>query len=165
MKKTVRGFTLIELLVTMSILGILFGIGIAEYNKFNRRQILVQAAQELKTNLRLAQDKALAGEKDCSVCQVGLVCGDSDDLVLDGWYVSFSSGSYQIYGSCDGSQFPSSPKTVNLISEITITTSPLLPHTIRFKPIGQGVEEETTITLSGFDQEEEVTVTTTGDIR
>ena len=157
----ISGFTLIELLVTMSIIGILLGIGIAKYNEFNRRQILIQAAQELRNNLRLVQDKALAGEKNCSVCQVGDECGDSDDLVLDGWYVSFSSGSYQIYGSCGGETFSS--KTITL-SDRNISI-PLPPSAIRFKPVGQGVEGETTITLSGFEKTETVTVTKTGDIR
>jgi len=157
------GFTLIELLVTISIMGILFGLGVAKYNEFNRRQILDQAAQELKSNLRLAQDKALAGEKDCSVCQVGIKCGDGDDKVLDGWYVSFSSGSYQIYGRCGGQQFPTSPKTVNLSSRNINIPSP--PSPIRFKPLAQGVDGATTISLSGYGETRPITVTGTGEIK
>jgi len=44
-----RAFTLIELLIAMSIMAILFTIGIAKYNDFNRRQIVTQAALELNS--------------------------------------------------------------------------------------------------------------------
>jgi len=155
------GFTLIELLVTISIMGILFGLGVAKYNEFNRRQILDQAAQELKSNLRLAQDKALAGEKDCSVCQVGIKCGDGDDKVLDGWYVRFSATRYQISGSCGG--LPFSPQTVDLSKRNITIPSP--PSPIRFKPLAQGVEGATTITLSGYGGTRPITVTGTGEIK
>ena len=159
----ISGFTLIELLVTISIMGILFGLGVAKYNEFNRRQILEQAAQELKSNLRLVQDKALAGEKDCTVCMRGIVCGDGDDRVLDGWYVSFSTGSYQIYGSCGGLQFPISPQTVNLSSRNISIPSP--PSPIRFKPLAQGVDGATTISLSGYGETRSIMITVTGEIK
>lgn len=156
------GFTLIELLVTISIVGIIFALGVAQYNKFNRRQILIQAAQELKSNLRLAQDKALAGEKDCSVCQGSDgVCGNADDRVLEGWYASFSSDSYQIYGRCGGQTFGT--KSVNLSNRGVTLPSP--PPVVRFKPLGQGVEGATTVGLSGFGPTQTVTVTETGEIR
>jgi len=162
MKKLCLGFTLIELLVTISIMGILFGLGVAKYNEFNRRQILDQAAQELKSNLRLVQNKALAGEKDCTVCQVGSKCGDGDDKVLDGWYVSFSANNYQIYGKCGAAQF--SPQTVDLSRRnITLSSSP--SNLVRFKPLGQGVDGATTITLSGYGETRTITVTTTGEIK
>ncbi len=147
------GFTLIELLVSISIIGIVFGLGIAAYTRFNRRQILFQAAQDLKSNLRLAQDKAMAGEK-------GTECGDA--FTLQGWYVSFATESYQVYGMCDGQTF--GPPAIDLTKRNVTIDSPL-PGTIRFKPLGQGVEGATTITLSGKGGTETITVTEAGEIR
>lgn len=161
------GFTIIELLVSMSIIGIVFGVGVAAYTRFNRQQILFQAAQDLKSNLRLAQDKALAGEKDCSPSKCGGsdgICGtgDANERKLDGWYISFTENGYQIYGRCEGQTF--GPPAIDLTKRsITIDSPP--PKPIRFKPLGQGVEEATTITLSGTGGTEKVTVTETGEIR
>ena len=159
------GFTLIELLVVASILMILSGIGLASYNQFNRRKILDKATQELKSNLRLIQDKALAGEKLSS-------CSSA----LDGWYITFTANSYRFYGICDNTEFydNESPKSkeINLASKkITISSTRQMPSVIRFKPLGHGsehgLEDSTTITLtylgSGFSQQ--VIVSKTGEIK
>lgn len=166
MKKSARGFTLIELLVTMSIIGILFGIGYAKYNEFNRRQILAQAAQELKNNLRFAQDKAMAGEKDCSVGVCGGddgKCGtnDANEKSLDGWFLNPGVNDYQVFGTCGGQVFNS--RTINLSNRGITIPSP--PSAIHFKPLGQGVEGASTITLSGLAGTEDVIVTETGEIK
>lgn len=157
MKRTCLGFTLIELLVTISIIGIIFGIGVAQYNRFTRRQILVQATQELKSNLRFVQDKAMAGEKDVDVCGSG-----SGATPLDGWYLAPGGGGYVIFGRCGGIDFGS--KTANL-SGRGVSISPF--PAIRFKPLGQGVVGATTITLtlSSSGETQSVTVTETGEIR
>lgn len=160
MKK--NGFTLIELLITVSIMGILFGLGIARYNAFNRRQILVQAARELKSDLRLAQGKALAGEKDCQVCGgLDKSCETQEgDLLLDGWCLSFSAGGYQLYGRCGDQQF--SAKTINLSGRGVSLSFPLSEAC--FKPLAQGLGQAVTITLSGFGQTQQVKVTQAGEI-
>lgn len=156
------GFTLIELIVVVLIIGILFSIGVAKYGEFNRSQIVEQAALDLKNNLRLAQNKAFSGEKDTSVCGDP---GDVNTKSLDGWYVSFPNNrSYQIYGQCDGTPFPLPPTTIDL-SFKKVTISPPLPPTIRFKPLGNGVENAGAITLSGSGGSRTVTVTAAGEIR
>lgn len=159
-----KGFTFIELLVAGFIIGATFTFGVAKYNEFNRRQIVIQAAEELKSHLRSAQSKALAGEKNCSVCQVGGECGDGDDLTLNGWCVSFSSYGYQIYGSCglgvDEQLF--SATTVDLGSR-NLEILPASP--ICFLPLGQRVEGASTITLSGYGETREVKVSTLGEIK
>jgi len=57
-----RGFTLIEMLVVISIMLLMVGLGIANYIDFNDRQTVLTATDELKTHLRTAQTKALAGD-------------------------------------------------------------------------------------------------------
>jgi len=148
------GFTLIELLVVVSIIAILFGVGIAAYNQFNRRQILTQAAKTLKGDLRLAQSKASSGEKDTSVCGSG-----PTSKTLDGWFVTFTNTTYTLYGSCGGTQFGS--KTVSLSANVFFNP---VPPTIQFKPLAQGVLEATQIILSAFGETQTITVTPSGDI-
>jgi prepilin-type N-terminal cleavage/methylation domain-containing protein len=156
MKNPARGFTLIDLLITMSIIGVLFGLGVAKYNEFNRRQILDQAAQTLKSNLRLAQDKALAGEKPT------IGCG-----VLDGYQANFVDSNpdyYTLGAKCS----PSSPTANNFSLPTGVSFSSLpSPNPIIFKVLGHGtnINGSTNIVLSGFSSTRTITVTSTGEIR
>ncbi len=154
------GFTLIELLVVASLIAILFSIGVAKYSEFNRRQIIEQSALEIKNNLRLAQNKAFTGEK-VSACLVG-----TDDRLLDGWYMSFTNSTYQIYGCCGGCGAPGlqfTLPTTDLSSKGITLSYPSSP--IRFRPLGQGVENDGTITISGPGGSRSIIVTASGEIR
>ncbi len=147
-------------------MAILFSVGLARYNEFNRRQIVVQAANELKANLRLAQGKALASEKDCRATKCGGdddLCGnDANEKALDGWYLDFNGNSYQIYGQCEGISFPDAPKTVDLGSQGIIITPSVDP--IHFYPLGLGVEAAATITLTRGSISQTVTINQAGEI-
>jgi len=150
------GFTLIELLVVMTIMGILFGIGVAQYINFNRSQILEQAAQELKNNLRLAQTKAVNGEKP----------GDCEDKLLNGYRVKFFSGNpdnYTLVAVCNGEEISASEVKYNLPSVVKFSS---LPSPILFKVLAQGtdLDSDLTITLTAFEKNKTVTVTKQGKI-
>ncbi len=151
MKKPARGFTLIELLVVVSIIGILFTIGIAQYMNFNRSQILDQTAQELKNNLRLAQTMAFTGEKP------------GECIALDGYQVSFSSDSYIIQPVCGGNVVDSGKKTFYLPLGVGFTS---IPSPILFKVLAQGTSlaDNLTISLTGFNLSRNVVVTKEGKI-
>jgi len=146
---TLFGFTLIELLVAISIIGILFGVGITSYNQFNRRQILEQTARNIKEDLRMAQSKALSGEKPTG-------CSG----ILHGYRVNFYSSNYTIFAIC---QNPIQIKNFTLPSGITFSS---YPASILFKVLGQGViiTGATDITLSAFSQTRTITVTSSGEI-
>lgn len=143
------GFTLVELLVTFSVITLLFTIGFASYQEFNRRQIVSQAGKELKENLRLAQSKASSGEKPTG-------CTGT----LNGWQVVFQdTSSYQIQAVC--------PNTVNFK---TVPYPPGVaktagPPKVFFKVLSRGVDNSGTITISGFGTRARVTVTSAGEIR
>jgi len=102
LKRFKKGYTLLELLVAIGLIGILSLVGIASYKRFNERQVVSRAAEEIRSYLRLAADKAANNEKDCRLC------GGSDndcqtfisgeDKVLAGWYVDLAS--LEIYGRC-----------------------------------------------------------------
>ncbi|MFH0937297.1 MAG: type II secretion system protein [Candidatus Daviesbacteria bacterium] len=59
------GFTLIELMVTISILGVLMVIVLPRIGSYQSQQTLKDAAAQLQTNLRRAQNNAASGVK-CS---------------------------------------------------------------------------------------------------
>ncbi len=148
-----RGFTLIEFLVVTMIIGILFGIGVAQYMNFNRRQILGQTAQELKNNLRLAQMKAISGEKP-----VG--CG-----VLDGYRVKFASNdsdNYTLVAVCEGVE-TGETKTFSLPSVVKFSS---LPSPILFKVLSQGtdLDSDLIISLTAFGKIKTITVSKEGKI-
>ena len=155
MKKSYLGFTLIELLVVTSIISILFVIGVAQYTNFNRSQILDQAAQELKNNLRLAQTMATSGEKPGGCA------------VLDGYRVSFSSGNpdtYTIQAICGGN--PVGPiKSFKLQSVVRFSS---VPSPILFKVLAQGTNLNNDLTIrlnfTGTSLQRTVTVSKQGKI-
>lgn len=158
MKKNCPGFTLIEMLVVVAIIAFLVSLGISAYNQFNRRQIVTQAALDLKNNLRMAQNKAFSGEKTCT------------PGALDGYEVYFSASSYYYRAKCGGDYSPG--MTFSLPSTVSITGLPDLPspNPILFKVLGQGtnVNGSTTITLTGFNDStntQTITVTASGEIK
>lgn len=152
-----QGYTLIELLVIFTIIGILSTVGIASYNGFNQRQTLKQAALNLKNDLRVAQNKAMAGEK--------LTCS-----ALNGYQVSFTNPNlpadplshYQLEAGCsDGTTFVIS-STVDFPKGVTFNP---LPTPLMFKVLGLGVVSEQTICVSGFGQWYKLVVTSSGEIQ
>lgn len=158
MRKSCSGFTLIEVLVVVSIITFLFSLGIAYYIQFNRRQIVVQAALNVKNSLRMAQNKASSGEKTCSG-------------VLDGYEFYFGStgGKYTCgYRSKCGTNY-GQYVTSELPSPVIISSFPT-PNPILFKVLGQGtnIAGSTSIVLQGFndsDNTQTITITNVGEIK
>ena len=61
--KNARGYTLIEIIIVTGVMLLLVGGGIAAYFKFQERQGVLGAANELKVYLRSAQTRASSGDK------------------------------------------------------------------------------------------------------
>ncbi|MFZ5366305.1 MAG: pilus assembly FimT family protein [Patescibacteria group bacterium] len=154
-QRSSTAFTLIELLVVVSIIGILFGVGIAAYNQFNRTQMVVQTGKQVKNYLRLAQSKALTGEKD-------VVCGSGPASVpLEGWFIDFSAK--EIYGKCGNDEFGTIP--LDIPNNVFVTYYGANP--LKFKTLAGGAEVDTeaTICISGFDKKYKLRVTSSGEIK
>lgn len=109
--KVRNGFTLIELIVSIAILMLLMAGLLASYNNYNQGQVLKQAAQTVKANLRLGQSKALSALKPASGC-----------TQLQGYTVSFTPTSYSIQAQC----------TEGLVGT---STSLSLPTNVSFSPV------------------------------
>ena len=115
-----RGFSLVELLVVMTIFVLTSTLVLSGYLTFERNQRLKNAAFTLKSNIRLAQNNALTGDKADSTA----LCGATTKLV--GWYVRFrtsSSSSYTINGLCitGSSENIFGTKTYTLPKGVTLT--------------------------------------------
>lgn len=148
------GFTLIEILVTIAISALLVTFGLASYIKFNQRQIVDQAARQIFSDLRLAQNKALSGEKAPSYG-----CGANP---LRGWSVKFNTSGYEIYGECGAVSFNN--KTYTLSNSLNVT-APLEPNNVlTFKPLAGGVINPKIICLAGLNSIYKLEVTSSGEI-
>lgn len=130
--RTEQGFTFIELLIVIVTMVLLFGVGFANFREFQRRQVAISFARQMKADFNLAREYALAGRKPT------IGCTD-----LDGYefYVEYYSRYYRISPRCGGATNPSTVKTVNFPTEIDVRPSyfPWL-SSINFRVLGRGVE-------------------------
>lgn len=139
------GFSLIELLIVVAIFGLTVSMVTAAFITFDRSQKLRNAAQQLKSDLRQAQNKALSGDKGSGPA----TCPST--AILGGWYIQISTdsaggknGKYTLAGDCktgatDGSF---APKTIFLPGGVTVSTTSLgalSNAAIFFQPLTFGV--------------------------
>lgn len=89
-----KGFTLIELMVVIGITVLLSGSGIAAYNRFNSRQLVRREGAAATDLLRLAQTKALTGDKPAG--------GACEGANLDGYRVRWSTDRFVLEAVCGG---------------------------------------------------------------
>lgn len=138
----------------------------AQYNAFNRRQILDQSLAKLKSSLREAQSMALAGKKGISSVEADQCSGNLRGVMLD---FSSSNSSYEIKSVCNENDTDNDfvIKSVSLPDEITRLTD---PETVLFKVITGAVEfstlaDDSTITLGGFDRQASVIIMSSGEVK
>lgn len=158
MKK--KGFTLVELLVAMTILAVLVGVSVARFRQFNRAQIVKEAAKSFKADLRMAQSKAVTGQKPASGCDY-----------LKGYTVKLQEDGYRLLALCDSGEVVLPEPYDGLISLPSQVTFSAFPASLLFKVLGNGVEisgnvSSTTVVLTGFNgmTTAEVVVTEKGEI-
>jgi len=128
-----NGFTFIELIVSVLILGIVVSLGVASYTSFNINQTLNQAAEQLKSGLRLAQSKSFEGVKP-----------DEDCAHLDGWRVNLDGISYDIWPVCDGVEMIESDmsQSFNFPTGVSGPTEELL-----FLPLSRSIDIDNQLEL------------------
>ncbi len=127
-----KGYSLIEILVVLSILGILFAAGYANFRDFARRQTVSNAAKGIAGDLRLAQQMALSGQKPSDSNCTGA-------NVLNGFkFEVISSDHYEIRAICSGVNPPPATKDVILAAGVEIATPFPSPNPIIFKVLGNG---------------------------
>jgi prepilin-type N-terminal cleavage/methylation domain-containing protein len=128
-----RGYTLIEILVAVSIIGILFSVGYANFRAFSQRQAVKDAAKLIQADLRLTQQIALSGQKPTDInC-------NSPVNSLNGYFFTILSESvYEVRASCTGGVVSEATKTVNLGTGAVFSSPFPSPNPILFKVLGNG---------------------------
>jgi prepilin-type N-terminal cleavage/methylation domain-containing protein len=164
--KNFRGYTLIEILVALTVIGLLFSVGYANFRSFSQRQVVMDAAKNLQGDLRFTQQIALSGQKPADA-----KC-NSPANSLDGYNFTILTGSsYEIRASCSGGTPAAASKTINLISGATIASPFPSPNPILFKVLGNGTnigEGQTAvikIVQTGTSNQTTVTVSSGGQIQ
>jgi len=172
------GYSLIELMVVISIMAILFSVGMANYRDYSRKREVSNAALLVRGDLRLTQEFALAGRKPAE--PAGNVCLAANSLleyyIFERIPTSNASGlGYKISAKCSSSNSPVEIKSVDLsLKNITISTFTNTVNSnrnrIHFYPRGKGVgnltADSTTITLTKVGASPvEITVTVGGEVK
>lgn len=147
-----QGFSLVELLLVIVIFSILFTVGVASYNNFNRKRVVRETALKLMNNLRFVQNKALSGEKPDFACDV-----------LNGWRLQLSANSYQIQAICDEGRPSGNVKTYSLPIGVSLNSD---TSSFLFKVLAHGVEFSGSgeVNLAGFGWTYQIKVTPSGEI-
>lgn len=156
-----HAFTLIEILIGLTIIGLIFSFGFANFRDFSRRQALLGEKRKVAADLRLAQEQALSGNKPSN-----LSCSSPD--VLNGFtFYVVDNSSYKIQADCSGGA-PVDVKSVDLVSGVTISIPS--PNPVLFKSLGQGTNIQSpgltlTLTQTETGATQTVSVTSTGEIK
>ena len=174
------GFTLIEITIALALTGILVGVGFANLRGYARRQSREAVARQLRGDLRLAQETALAGKKPA-----GVPCDGPDDYLGGVRFVLPLPSQYQISAVCYAGGIETGPisiKTVSLPTNSSIVLRNSCVSTglgvglgsFMFKTLGQGTDLPTTpipecarvrITTDPGAFHQDIFVTSAGEIR
>ena len=144
-----HGFSLFELLMAMAIIMLVGGTLLSTYDKFDKSQKVKQAAATFRNNLRLAQTKALSGQKPESGCSQ-----------LSGYSITFTGTTYTTQARCTEG-LVGTASTVSLPSGVTFSP---VPTELLFRVLTQGVDTAVTISLTGFAKTVQIVISVSGDI-
>jgi hypothetical protein len=135
----------------------LTGSIVVNYNRYNDRQKVKQAALTLKNNLRLAQTKASAAEWPLSCVAPGCICSQ-----LSGYTVSYTGNSYSIRALCSEG-LVGTDQSVTLPIGITFAT---VPPSMTFQVLSRGVTIATpaVISLTGSAVTYDIQLSPSGDV-
>ena len=132
--RSARGFTLIEMLVTLSILGIMLGIGVPSFKSFAASQRVKTAAYDLTTSLMIARSEAVKRNTDVGLTPV------SPTAWASGWTVASSTATVQEQQSYVGVTITpkdtATPATAISLSGLTFSKSGRLAAKAYFEIVG-----------------------------
>jgi prepilin-type N-terminal cleavage/methylation domain-containing protein len=126
------GYTLIELLIVISIIALVFGVGTASYRNYQGRQLFEASVREILSDLRLAQEYALAGRSEG--------CSQFEGYVFE----SAQNGlNYSIYRRCGGNNVLYKNKSLPSGTTIQVRGNNNGDRNFRFNALGKGLDVTT----------------------
>lgn len=137
-------------MVVVGIMVLLSGSGLTAYNQFNNRQKVKQAGAAVKDLLRLAQSKALTGEKPET--------GSCATTKLDGYQVRQEGGSLIMEAVCGRT-----PVAVGVSYQLPEEVSWAEGDKVEFKVLGQGASEER-VCLAGYSWFYRIRILSSGEV-
>jgi len=152
MKISTAGYTLIELLVSITIFIAISTFSISYYSDFSKRKKLEKAGNTLRQSIRIAANKAINNEKNCDSSSPNSCtgpdeqCATNDDLILQGWFIDFSTSPPQIYGKCGqgAEETTFGSKTINNLQDFNIDYN----QTIQFMPLTRTTNLQNSVTIN-----------------
>lgn len=152
LETTRRGFTLVELLIVVTILVLILGSGLASFTAFNRRERLKQTALTFKSNLRLAQTKAISAEKPLTGC-----------TEFFGMRIAFTASGYSMQHECTPEGLVSTVSTVVLPSGVSFLA---VPSDFSFRALSgtANISADRTITFTNTNKQYSIVVSPNGNV-
>lgn len=128
MRHTAHGLTLIELLVSLTVLGILLGMGIPAFTQFIDGQRMANATTQLQTALMFARTEALKGH-------VPVMLDNGDGNWVTGWRIYRDTNNN---GTLDSGE-PVSSESAGLPAGVGVTSNLIDPRYVRYTPSGRAL--------------------------
>lgn len=129
----VSGFTLVELLVTVSLIAIVTGAVIPNFNSYIRNQNLIQAKEIFKSDLRSVQNKALTGAYSNNTVLVG---GVPTQVKYWGVYLRANSGTYTSFITPSATLATCNAAVAGTLTAENIPSTSTLQSSIQFQQNG-----------------------------
>lgn len=158
-----NGYSLLELLVSVSIIALLFSVGFASYRDYQRRQLTESALRLIKSDLRLAQEYAIAGKKPDSTPDNA--CETSD---LQGYrFNRLTATTYRVEAVCSaGSHIVKGPVTLPTNTQLNAIPG---GSTFSFRVLGMGIDRASAVTLTIANTltgtTSQISISTSGEIK
>lgn len=141
-KRHLFGYSFIELMIVIMTMTLLFSFGMANYRDFQRRQSLEASVRQVRSDLELAREFALAGKFPPACMDTSL---DSYRFILD-----TANDDYTIVAVCDGGAIivDIGKSDIKVPPGFDISGSLSLTGALDFLVLGRGVDSVHTYTLT-----------------
>ncbi|OGM73888.1 hypothetical protein A2382_03035 [Candidatus Woesebacteria bacterium RIFOXYB1_FULL_38_16] len=132
-----KGYTIIEMLIVIVIIGAILGASYISFQDFSKKQKIIRVSRQIESDLRYAQEQALAGTKP-----QGFDCNPPDTYT--GVAIYFNSFSTLVAVNCSSGDYMQL-RTYSLPDNIKII--PPTPSEITFLPLGKGTSLASSVTV------------------
>ncbi len=118
--KKKSAFTLIEMLIVVAIVGLMFGVGIAQFFNYRDRQTLEQTAANLQSFINQAKNYAKTGYRGtASPCGIQNTAQGNLSIKLQSWQITYDKASrtFTSFPTCTKKNSPEQPDSQDIPQE------------------------------------------------